>query len=401
MKERQRHHKRSENHPKTDGTGRRRFLKAVPFVVGAVVAVPVYEQLREVFYTGEGDESFPLVGERMQGGEIVDDSELTRLYKEALESGRPLEPDPTIIRSTIHNAMLFFGTGREVAERRSQNVTFSGGGQRLEGCGGGAACVYDTSGGLGVEITQHLLNNEDVQQGWLDLLQSLAHEAYHLSVRRVDDRPGVEDFGVLGKFNLHKEIRGFWRFEEYQGEVGDLVNRRIINGNGSPTPTSIAEEFFAEVGKARYFKHLSALGLGDSEFIESTGYTTPYPFFRQGIVDVQDTQGVGTSMSWQEWWGGALDIERVDRLHFQSNRMQLFEGLGERILFLNPSPENEPLSKEDTAALGLVAYNDFIDYDLTNHKVISSLIDSPISPETIVADARTLLANIPEAYTFP
>lgn len=366
-----------------------------------MVGIPLFDYIKEGFYSGEGEEPFALAGEKVQGGEIVEDSALAGLYKEALESGRTLEPDPTIIRSTIHNTMLFFGTPRQRAEVRSQNVSLSNGDERLEGCRGGAACVYDTSDGLGVEITPRLFYVEDVRWGWLALLQALAHEAYHLSVRRVDERPRIEDFGVLGKYNIFEDIRGFWRSEEYQGEIGDLVNRVIVHGSGGSSPTSMAEEFFAEVGKDRYFQHLSTLGLGDSEDIEGAKYSTPYPFFRQGIVDVQDTKGDGTNPSWQEWWGGALDFRLIDRLHYRSDRMPFFEGLGERIVEMNVNPKSKTLSRQDTAALGLVAYNDFFDYDLTNHELLSSLTENPIDPESIVANAQILLEKLPESYALP
>jgi hypothetical protein len=401
MPERHRRRKGNERSFKVDAAGRRRFIKASAVGVGVLAAFPVIKYIRDATYNGEGDEDFPLAGERVVGGEIVEDSDLAYLYKEALDSGRPLEPDPTIIRSTLHNAMHFFGTRRHLAERRCQNVTLSNGHEGLMGCGGGAACVYDTTDGLGVEITPSLFVSGDVQFGWLDLLQALSHEAYHLSVKAVDDRPRVEDFGVLGKYNLIEDIRGFWRSEDYQGQVGDLANRLVATGGGRPILTSMAEEFFAEVGRERYLKHLMPLGLDESDSMSGVGYPTPYTFFRQGVIDVQDVQGVGGNLSWQDWWGGALDPEKVDRLHYHSDRTGLFEGLGERILYLNRNPRSVSLSRENTTALGLIAFNDFIDYDLSHHEILFSLTERPIDAEAVIAYANTLAGRISEVYILP
>ena len=65
-------------------------------------------------------DNLDLYGERLEGGEIVDDKSLAKLYKEAFSSGRPLEIDPTIIRSTAYSAMRFFGVEEEVARKRSK-----------------------------------------------------------------------------------------------------------------------------------------------------------------------------------------------------------------------------------------------------------------------------------------
>lgn len=383
----------------SSGAERRRFLKVALLGAGGLtLAVPLGKFLIDITHNGEGNEDFSLAGELLEGGEIVDNASLAQLYKEVIDSGKPVEADPTIIRSTVYNGMLFFGTSESLAAKRSQNITLSKENRGLEGCGGGAACVYDSSLGLGVELTPQSIFNGDSESGWLALLQVLSHEAFHLSVKRVNDRPRVEDFGVLGKYRISKDTRGFWRAEEYWGELGDLMERTILNENGDRYPVSFVEEFFAELGNSRYFKYLMSLGLGDLEIAQALKDATVFPFFRQGLVDVQDTQGVEGNLSWQDWWGGVLNFAKIDKLHYGNDRVGLFESLGARIVYLNKNPDSQNLSREDLAGLGLLAFNDFIDYDLTNHQVIVSLVEGPIREEVITAKAELLLSIIPESY---
>ena len=155
------------------------------------------------------------------------------------------------------------------------------------------------------------------------------------------------------------------------------MKRTILHENGDKYPVSVVEEFFAELGKSRYFKYLMSLGLGDLEIAQSLKDATAFPFFRQGLIDVQDTQGTGGNLSWQDWWGGVLNFANTYKLHYGNDRVGLFESLGARIVYLNENPDSQNLSREDLAGLGLLAFNDFIDYDLTNHEVIFSLVEAP------------------------
>ncbi|MEK7113112.1 MAG: hypothetical protein AAB875_07440 [Patescibacteria group bacterium] len=391
--------KEREHSQVSSGAERRRFLQvALLGAAGLTLSVPLGKFLFDITQNGEGNEDFSLAGELLEGGEIVDNATLAQLYKEVIDSGRPVEADPTIIRSTVYNGMLFFGTSESLAAKRSQNITLSKENRGLGGCRGGAACVYDSSLGLGVELTPQSIFNENSELGWLALLQTLSHEAFHLSVKRVNDRPRVEDFGVLGKYRIFKDTRGFWRAEEYRGELGDLMKRTIPYENGERYPVSFVEEFFAELGKSRYFKYLMSLGLGDLEIAQALKDATAFPFFRQGLIDVQDTQGAGENLSWQDWWGGVLNFADIDKLHYKNDRVGLFESLGARIVYWNKNPDSHNLSRENLAGLGLVAFNDFIDYDLTNHEVIFSLVEDPIREEVIAANAELLRSKIPESY---
>lgn len=132
---------------------RRQFLKwaSIALIVGTAGGAGAFvlgERLEDKIYTDEGNEDFPVAGELLQGGEIVNDQELADMYLEAVEEGRPIEPDPTMIKSTVHNAMRFFGMDEKTSSRRSQNISISN--SEDNGCGmSAAACTYNSSLVLG------------------------------------------------------------------------------------------------------------------------------------------------------------------------------------------------------------------------------------------------------------
>lgn len=370
------------------GIGRRGFLR-LGLLGGTTAAVGLatsYWYLREI-RSREGNEEYDMLGEKLQGGEIIDDRELAQRYLEAIETGRPLEPDPTIIRSTLYNPMRYFGTSERLAKRRSENVSISQ--DEVGMCLG--ACVYDSANGLGAELNSEIFAEERGKLGWILSLLAMSHEAYHLSVRDVLDREGEEDYGVLGSYRYSREKRGFFRGEEqYQGEFSDLINASppVLVGEGI-TRISLPEEFFSEFGKLRYYKYILSLGLGVNSEANMYRAYSPFPNFLQSLVNIQDTTGVEGRASWQDWWGDALSAKTIDKLHFQSDRFSLYRGIGERILFWNEN-ENSQLSEGDTAALGVVAFADFVEYDLTENEILTSLVKEPITPDLIASKANLL-----------
>ena len=380
----------SKSERQGESIGRREFIR-VGLLGGTAAAglATSYWYLREI-RSGEGNEEYDLVGEKLQGGEIIDEKEVVQRYLQAIEDDRPLTPDPTIIRSTLYHAMRFFGTDVRLAKRRSENVSISN--NEIGGCLG--ACTYDSASGLGVELNKEVFVRSRGKLGWILSLLALSHEAYHISVKKVSDWPETEDYGVLGSYTYSREKRGFFRGEEqYQGEFTDLINAPFPVLVGEEiTRISLPEEFFTEFAKLRYYRHLLfglPSGLGqNSEAVMYQDYS-PFPNFIQSLVNIQDTQRYPDRLSWQDWWGGALSAKTIDKLHFESDRFSLYRGIGERILFWNEN-ENSQLSETDTAALGVVAFADFVEYDLAKHEVLNSLISEPITAELIASKAKLL-----------
>lgn len=398
MKERVRRRRGKKETPKIAGLDRRDFLK-IGAVAGLGIAGGLY--LREVLYTGEGNEEYRLAGEPLNSGEIIDEKNLIERYIEVIENSSQIEPDQTMVRSTLYHAMRFFGSDEKKALKRSNNVSISE--SLRETYCGGSACVYDTAKGLGVELEVESLFPENSHPvAWINLLLALSHEAYHLSVKRVDDREDRENYGALGTYEILYDKRGFVRDEEYRGKVGDLLNWTLaINPETEgTTKVNLAEEFFAELGQIRYYQYLLSLGLEKLEIATNFKNSTNFPFFLQGLVNIQDTIGIRGRLPWQVWWQPSLKFDRVDSLHYQNNRFSLFEGIGKRILFWNKNPDSRPLSRANIAGLGVVGFTDFAVYNLTNHEVLFSLVSEPLRPGIIQAKASLLFSKIPEKLEF-
>ena len=376
--------------------GRRDFLMTAGIAGGAVVGGLVGLRLGRIIvdaYDAEGDEPYDLYGEELEDGRIIGEDALVKKYLEGIEDGKPLEPDPTVIRSTLYHAMRFFGTDRTNALRRSGNVSIS---QSPEGACASYACNYDSSKGLGVEIGSVAFDADYGQIAWIHLAQRLAHEAYHVSVGRVREIYSVEDYGVLGKYRISGEVIGFGRDEEYKGEVGDLMKRpmRLNSDSQEAVEISVPEEFFAESGSNRYYGHLLSLGLNESYLASLWKDYFIFPFMRQGFINIQDTTGIEGRASWQEWWGGDLSFDKVDRLHLASDRFGFYKSLGQRILSING--KSQPLSEEDTAGLGIVAFADFVDISLSGYEILTSLAHEPITQKAIAGKGKYLVERIAE-----
>lgn len=376
---------------------RRQFLKWMGTALGVGVGIGVgasalESHLREENYTGEGNEDVPLAGEILKGGEIVSDEELSYLYLQAIREKRPIEPDSTIIKSTVHNAMVFFGMDEGTAARRCENISISTGeDKRCER--GDLACVYDSSLGLGLELTQRPFSREqNWGEPWVNLSLILSRSAYTMSVDMIDDRELREDYGVLGEYLITYDKRGFTAKETYRGGVGDLLRRTIILDSQTNETASMdqTEQFFSDLGQIRYFKRLLSLGLDRNENAVKYEDFAFYPFMGQGLVNIQDEEGIGGAESWQDWWGEALKFDRVDKLHRESDRFGLFSGIGERIVERNINQGSIELSTENTAALGVVALSDFIDYHLSSYRIVGSLEAELLSPASIIRHADWL-----------
>lgn len=342
----------------------------------------------------EGDEPYDLYGEELEGGRIIGEDAMVKKYLEGIEDNKPLEPDATLIRSTLYHPMRFFGTDRTAALRRSGNVSIS---NLPEGaCSATYACNYDSSKGLGVEIGTLAFDADYGQIAWIHLAQRLAHEAYHVSVGRVREVYSVEDYGALGEYRISGEVRGFRRDEEYKGEVGDLTKRpmRLNSDSQKAVEISVPEEFFAELGSNRYYGHLLSLGLNESYLASLWKDYFIFPFMQQGFVNISDTTGVEGRASWQEWWGGDLSFDTVDRLHLASDRFGFYKSLGQRILSVNAN--SQPLSENDSAGLGIVAFSDFVDYSLSSYEILNSLVHEPITQKVIVRKGKFLVERIAE-----
>lgn len=246
-----------------------------------------------------------------------------------------------------------------------------------------------------------MAGEENKPEKWIELLLILSRGAYQLAVESVDDRETVESYGVLGECKIIKDKRGFHRNENYQGDVANLLFRPYLEEDKIQYWVEAPEQFFADLGQIRYFKHLLSLGLDKNEIVKTYQNFAFFPFMQQGLIDIQNTEGVGGAEPWQEWWGEALKFDRIDELHRESDRFELFYGIGERIVEKNNNRYSVELSAENTAALGMVAFSDFVDYQLTNHRILASLERKALSPASIVQDAVWLYFRMHEEDQLP
>lgn len=167
---------------------RRLLLRSLVAGGGLLAAGTLGKVLIDLSYTGEGNEPEPLAGTKIEGGEIVDDLTLAQMYAEAIETNRPPKLDPTLVRSTVYSALSFSSVDHQTAARRSANISLSSTSE-TSGCPQVAvACAYDTSDGLGIELTPRMIENFRTHTAsWPALFATLSHDPYHMAVRIVDD----------------------------------------------------------------------------------------------------------------------------------------------------------------------------------------------------------------------
>ncbi len=336
-------------------------------------------------------ETLDSYGEHLKGGDILYDKPLADLYEKILSSEKPLEINPTIIRSTAYSAMRFFGTEEKIARKRSKNIFLV---ERETGegvCSRGSGCSYHNGlRGLSMELEKGMFSEG---RSWLDFLKIMAYESAHLSVAK--SRRGemiTEDYGILGKVT---DDKGRWSFagslESYEGAAKFLMERSISNSLEGNTIFNYLEEFYAVLGEVRYPEYLMSLGITKTETIhEWTGVS--YSFLQQAVVDLYDNSELG----WKNWWGEAMDFRTLDRFHYTNDRIGFFKNVGRRVMEKNTSGKVANLSEGNIAALGLVAFTDFVECDLTGHNIIYRLGTESINETAIAEEAMALLEVIPK-----
>lgn len=92
-----------------------------------------------------------------------------------------------------------------------------------------------------------------------------------------------------------------------------------------------------------------------------------------------------------------MDPEHVDLLHLMGNRFELYRRIGEQVLRKNTSGTTGELSIEDIAAVGVVAFADFVDVNLTGRQVLTSLLQEPITPDLILEKGQIIASLHKEA----
>lgn len=317
---------------------------------------------------------------------VVGESYLRRVYIEALKKNRVYKVEKTLVDSTVYHGVDFFTSDKNLALQAAQSISIV----EKTSCGG-ALCTFDTPQGVAMEMeTKQDFSLKTEREKWISSISSLAHESYHGSVRKVEGTNFSEDYGILGVLNITGGKRGFWHGRGSGGLFAQqLLTTSLQLPDGSVIFPNTCEEFFAELGRARFYKKLLAPNML-RDFPESKVSYTAYPRFLQAVVNLEDETSNVSQPGLQQFLNGALNPGVVDRMHLEGDRYGLFLGVGEAIKRNNRFVIE--LSRPNTAALGLVALADFVEFDISNNRIISSLAKNPVTPEVILQKAREVTA---------
>ncbi len=374
---------------------RRSFLiGAAAAGIGLGLGAYISDQLRN----DEGNSPITLSGKELNGGEIIPENQLIEKYRQILDNNSPIEVNPTIIRSTLYHAFRFYGMDDNFARRHAQIISIT---EDSESFCPGTSCSLNSNKGLGIELSTNLFKNHSPDPiNWIILLHDLTHEAYHNSINRVRQENNFEDYGPLGSYYGFVEKRGFVRFnEKYDGQT-DLIRRQYRLTSKSQYLGTIAEEFMAENGWQRYYKHLLSNGLNQSARALTFDGMTVFEFLDQGLVNTLDEQGSGGHISWQKWWGDSMNPDQTGKLHRQNDRSEFCHGLGQAVLNNNPLQSTFTLPDEDVRAIGVIAFADYADFNLTNYQILTSFINGTVDKQKIQDRASFLKGKIIEREVY-
>lgn len=308
--------------------------------------------------------------------------ELADIYIHLINKNVPYYVDKSLVSSMVYHGVDFFTSDKKIAKDATKLISSTDN----TSCGG-ELCTYDTTNGVAMEIAtsqQVVLNSE--RQKWISSINALAHESYHMSVRTVEAENAVEDYGVLGTHNLSGRNRGFWHESDDPNDTNDTISQLLTTSarftNGHLARLNTLEELFSEWGKTRLIKRLTELKRLN-EIPEIHHHYSGFPMFNQTIVNLGDSK-------WQTFFNGALSASVVDNMHLAGDRYGLLFSIGDAIKRVNPTASN--LSRPDTAALGLVSFADFAQYNLSNHRILFSLSRNPVIPNVILEKAREVIS---------
>lgn len=368
--------------PKTDLDGqpksasRRLVLKALGFgALGVLLdsGRPVYQ-----FQQPQSDE---IRGPILKPEKPLDITTLADTFVQNHLSNRPVNPNPTIIRSTLYHGLRFFGADHQKAALHTRIISDSG-----EQCPG-ALCVYDLKMGLATQVNAELINRAP---NWIAFAQALCHESYHLDVKVADNAYTEENFGILGRVKIEGKRRGFSSTNFMQSPADKLVAKEVtLIVEGQKSRINQLEELSAEYGRIRFFREL--ISKSGWAVPESEQSRTGYPDLLQAAVDMDNTERINGTQSWREFFYDSIDPQTIDRYHRSNNRYGFLLQLGEAVRRRNG--QYTYISKQDTAALGLVAFADFADIAISNRNLIGRLIQYRITPELIAHTANIIIAK--------
>ncbi len=338
-------------------------------------------------------------GEPLKGGEIITEPQLINAYVNAIGQHRPMEIDPTIIRSTFFNAMTYFSLDKDSALKRA-NYMFTA--QTGKGNCPETFCTYAAPPpwGVAAELTNKFFNGNTNIESWVALLVDLAHEAYH-ATSSVNGKtyPYTEDYGFLGQLVNKGSHTGFSpNLEEFRGDKNlNFFDRNIyIENSNRFYNISIFEEFLAEWGKIRYLNHLLANGLEKSPematFKDGFLGLIAYPNFTQSLVDIFDPV-------WQNYWtlSNQMKPEIIDNLHRFGKQFEFFFALGNIVLNQNNQMRTASITPADRAGIGVLAFTDFITRPIgeeIENSLLYFLANQAYSPKTLTGKARELSAKL-------
>ncbi len=298
-------------------------------------------------------------GGRITDAEIISENELISFYNSVIDTDKNVEANPKIMRSTLYHALRFYGMSDKIARERTKTISIDTEAEKF--CRGAIACSIDTEEGAIIAV-----NNSFFEYGWSGALQILAHEAAHSAIDKVDYVKAVESYGELGSIGVHGDRSGFSADGNYAGPVdyimylGDPIGGRI----------NVAEEYFAEVARRKYVKYLEGRGLKKPELI------TPYEDLNFAINQLVDDHPE-SDVAWRNVLGKDLSFESMNSYHKKNDRRGFFMKIGLDLIGANKNGLR--LSSENIAAVGLVFFHDFVQYDMSKHEISKSLLQDPIT----------------------
>ncbi len=318
--------------------------------------------------------SAALAGDKIQENNlkvdtVLSEESLVERLNDRILDNIPFKTDGLLYRSITYHAMRFFGTDHLAAIDNSRKLDVAKWPYKV--CGKYAyACVSELGDRFKTVVNEGLMvdkKNFDNTDNWYRLLYVMGHEAYHASGQIMDDNYD-ENYGILGTIENRSNRFGF----ASRVQEGPQIRTLLVTKAPHVTYT-VPEEFVAQVGGARFLRHMVDKGLTNKPQLDKF-FNQPmsYPELFRGVFDYVGRFGAAGPLSVEDSaFGNFLPPTKIDFAHRYSKRQDFYEDFGRAMMQVNPGIH---ISQENIAALGIVGFSDFAQYDLTKRDVYYGLI---------------------------
>lgn len=299
-----------------------------------------------------GDEQVPRQPEYIpvQGGEILKDEQLVSLLNETAASDRPVDPDPTILRSVLYSVMRYNGVDEEQAKAVTHRMFI-----------GDIPGGHDGIAGMdrnGLYVVLNSSNFDELEKSgrfktpnsWSSLVHLIAHEGTHVS--SVPEHEEVsEDYGVLGTALLSGEVYAFSSTkEEFEGSF-DFINPRV----GEFYLPNTMEEWAAEAGRINFVRYLGKKGLSKdyTDSVEASHIMCRCHDFLQPSIREAYAPGGAQEL------GPVFSPDWLLGMHYKGQRAETFLQIGRGILGRNSMPGVQAASPDLVRGVGMLGFSAF------------------------------------------